>query len=494
MPDDELNPVVGIDLGTTFSAIAHWKKDHPEVYKFKNGETVPSVVHIQKSLEPLVGKFALKQLIMDPENTVEKAKRYMGDNSKEYQLRGGVYTPVDISAMILKWMAKDVADMFPSTSGFEFAGAIVTHPQYFKYPQIARTQEAAEQAGLPVIRLLSEPVAAALDYGFSQYHQMEKEISEKILIFDLGGGTFDVTVLEVINALNSTTFRVLSVGGDDMLGGTNFDEALVEWALKKGGVDLSTVQDERMRRSAMARLVENIIEVKCGLSSAEDWPIMAPNILPGEHLELDVSREQFNQILQPYCDRIRRIVSGTIASANLRAGELDRTIMIGGSSRIPIMRDIVHQETGAQPWANADPDLAVCRGAAFLAAMQDGRIDTNKEIIVEEATSHALGIKAAGDKFAVLIPANRPAPVEATKIFTTRSEAFTVTPYQGSGKKVTDDGVIELMPINVSGVQLDGTGQADVKITFKVNDQQMLFVKIEAPGVYEEGQVEVKPQ
>ena len=490
MPDDELNPVVGIDLGTTFSAIARWKKDRPEIYKFKNGETVPSVVHIQKSLEPLVGKFALKQLVMDPENTVENAKRYMGDSSKVYRLRGGEYTPVDISAIILEWMARDVANMFPSTSGFEFAGAIVTHPQYFKFPQIARTQEAAEQAGLPVIRLLSEPVAAALDYGFSQYHQMEREISEKILIFDLGGGTFDVTVLEILNELSSITFRVLSVGGDDMLGGTNFDEALVEWALKEGGIDFSTVQDERMRHSAMARLIENIIEVKCGLSAAENWPITAPNILPGEHLELDVSRDQFNEIIKPYCDRIRRIVSRTIASANLRGGEIDRTILVGGSSKIPVMRKIVQEETGAEPWANTDPDLAVCRGAAFLAAMEDGRIGSQKEIIIEEATSHALGIRAAGDKFSILIPANRTAPVEATKIFTTRSQTFSVTPYQGSGKKVTDEGVIELKTIPVSGVQLDTSGQADVKITFTVNDQQILFVKVEAPGVYEQRQLE----
>jgi molecular chaperone DnaK len=493
MPDNTLNPVVGIDLGTTFSAIARWADDRPEHYRLADGnDSLPSVVYIQEGGKPLVGKYARQKLIIDPENAVAKAKRFMGDDGKKFFLRGKEYSPVDISALILERIADDIKKKFPSTSGFEFAGAIVTHPQYFKYPQIARTQQAAEQAGLPVIRLLSEPVAAALDYGFTQYQRMDKEVSEKILVFDLGGGTFDVTVLHVINDLQRTTFRVLSVGGDDMLGGTNFDEKLAEWALKESGIDLDTVTDKAARDRSRAKLLEKAIEVKCGLSAMEDELMAVPSILPDKHMDLEVTREQFNEILKPYCDRIRRIVSSTIASANLRAGELDRTIMIGGSSRIPIMREIVREETGAEPWADADPDLAVCRGAAFLAAMEDGRVETNKEIVVEEATSHALGIRAAGDKFAVLIPANRPAPVEATKIFTTHSEGFTVTPYQGTGKKVTDDGVIELMPINVSGVQLDGSGQADVKITFKVNDQQMLFVKIEAPGVYEEGQVEVK--
>ncbi|MDA7928932.1 Hsp70 family protein [Mariniblastus sp.] len=490
MPDNELNPVVGIDLGTTFSCIARWAGDRPEVVKGPDGQdTLPSIVYIQDSGTPLVGRFARQRLIIDPPNAVEHAKRHMGDESKVYNLRGKDHTPVDISSMILNCLKEGYAKKFPGNSGFELAGVVITHPQYFKYPQIAQTQQAAENADLPVIRLLAEPVAAALDYGFTTYKDLDEEKVERILVFDLGGGTFDVTVLEVLNELNTLTFRVLSVGGDAMLGGTNFDDAFLDWSLKEAGIDLSSL-DPTARDRSMAKLVDAIIEAKIQLSSMDEVFLAVPNVLPNEHLDIEVARDQFNEIIEPFCSRVRRIVTSTIASANLRAGELDRTIMVGGSSRIPIMKQIVHEETGAEPWANADPDLAVCRGAALVAAMEDGRVDTKKELVIEEATSHALGVRAANDKFAILIPPNRPAPVQATKIFTVKSDNITVTLYQGKGKKVTEKDVIELKPIPITGVELGESGKADVKITFKVNEQQILFYKIEAPGVYEEGQVE----
>ena len=490
MPNNELNPVVGIDLGTTFSCIARWTGDRPEAYKLADGSvTLPSVVYIQDSGQPLVGKYARQRLIIDPPNAVEKAKRSMGDESKVYVLRGKEYTPVDISAMILERLKEDVEKKFPSSAGFDLAGAIVTHPHYFKYPQIARTEEAAQKAGLPVIRLLSEPVAAALDYGFSTYSKLNDEMSEKLMVFDLGGGTFDVTVLEVTNTMDAMTFKVLAVGGDDMLGGTNFDEDFLAWALEKESIDFSQV-DEAARDRSMAKLFEAIIEAKIQLSSLDEAYLAVPNILPGQHLDLEVTRKEFEEVIQPHCERIRRIVSGTLAKAHLRAGELNRSIMIGGSSRIPVMKQIVTEETETEPWANADPDLAVCRGAAFLAAMDDGRLDIRKEIVIEEATSHALGIRATGDKFAVLIPANRPAPVQSTKIFVTTSPNFQVIPYQGAGKLVTDEGVVELKPIPIRGVELNAEGTADVKVTFSVNEQQLLFVEVEAPGVYEQCQME----
>ncbi len=491
MPDNDLNPVIGIDLGTTFSCVARWTdSNRPEAYKLADGsETLPSIVYLQESMTPLVGKFARQRLIIDPPNAVQHIKRHMGEDDYTIELRGKKHSPVDVSAIILERLVEDVRKRYPKTSGFELAGAVITHPQYFKYPQIARTQEAAEQAELPVVRLLSEPVAAALDYGFSTYENLDEDREEKLLVFDLGGGTFDVTVLQVINTLNSLTFRVLSVGGDDMLGGTNFDDAFQEWALQEAGISFDGL-DQTARDRSMAKLVDAIIEAKIQLSSLDEVYLAVPNILPDQHLDMEVTRDQFDEIISNYCSRVRGIVSNTLSSANLRAGELDRTIMIGGSSRIPIMREIVQEETGAEPWNNADPDLAVCRGAAFLAAMDDGRVGTKKEIIIEEATAHALGVGAANDKFATLIPANRPAPVEATKIFTIRSSSFTVTPYQGSGKKITDEGVIELKPIPITGVELGADGKADVKVTFKVNDQQILFVKVEAPGVEEERQME----
>lgn len=492
MPDNQLNPVIGIDLGTTFSCVAYWDHDRAEPYRLSDGsQTLASIVYIQDGGKPLVGKFARQRLVIDPVNAVERAKRFMGEE-KSFCLRGKDYSPVDVSRMILERLKSDIQSKFPSNSGFDIAGAIITHPHYFKFPQIARTQEAAEAAGLPVIRLLSEPVAAALDYGFTAYRNLDEAKSEKLLIFDLGGGTFDVTVLRVTNSLNELKFEVMSVGGDDMLGGTNFDDDFMQWVLKDQGINLDEITDKENRLRSVAKISEAVIEAKIQLSSLEETFVSVPNVLPGKHLDCEVTRRQFNEIIAPHCARIRAIVQSTIAAAGLRSGDLDKCIMVGGSSYIPIMRTIVAEETGSEPWEATDPNMAVCRGAALLAAMSDGRITTNKEIVIEEVTSHALGLRAAGNQFAQLIPGNRRAPVQATKIFTTQSSSFEVVPYQGPSKRnaIIDEKYIQLKPIDITGVELDAKGSADVKVTFSVNEQQILFVKIEAPGVYEERQME----
>ncbi|MCE9563856.1 MAG: Hsp70 family protein [Planctomycetes bacterium] len=490
MPDDTLNPVVGIDLGTTYSSIARWDGERIDVYRMHDGqESIPSIVHIQDSGTPLVGEMARPRLMTDPSNTVEKAKRFIGDETKVYTLRGKPYTPVDISSLVLQRLKQDVEKRYPKTAGFDIAGAVITHPHYFKFPQIARTQEAAVKAGLPVLRLASEPVAAALDYGFTNYSRMEKTGSEKILVFDLGGGTFDVTVIEVINEATKLTFKVLATGGDDMLGGTNFDEALAQWALNAQGIKFDGLKPEAKSR-AVANLMEQVIKTKRELSSVDSSYLTVPNILPGQHMELEITRAQFNKILEPSCERIRRILSDTLTTARLRSGELNKSLMIGGSSLIPVMEDIVREETGVDPWADADRHLAVCRGAAFLAAMDDGRV-TKKEIVIEEVTAHALGVRAAGNVFSVMIPANRAAPVQATRIYTVKSSSFEVQPFQGHGRLVTEPTVTALKPISITGVRLGPNGDADVKITFSVNNQQILFVKIEAPGVSEQRQLEV---
>ncbi len=490
MPDNSLKPVLGIDLGTTFSCVARWADTRPEVYKLKDGnDVIASVVYIQDGGTPLVGNIAVRRRLVDPDNGVAKIKRHIGEEHK-VKLRGRDYTPVEISALILERIKADIAGMFPSNVGFEIAGAVVTHPQYFKYPQIARTQEAAEKAGLSVIRLISEPVAAALDYGLSQFEGLEKDCHEKILVFDLGGGTFDVTVVEVINTLNKLTFRVLSVGGDDMLGGTNFDEAFEEWTIRHEKLDTSRCEPGALKR-AMMQLNEQCVEAKKTLSFVDDALIGVPSFLPDRHIDVTVTRKQFEEeIIGKYCDRVRNIVADTLAGAKLRSGELNRVIMVGGSSRIPMMRRIVQEVTGVEPWANVNPDLAICRGAAFLAAMEDGRVNFKKELVIEEVTAHALGVRAADDRFSVLIKANRPAPATGTRVYTVHESEFTVTPYQGHGTKVTEPTFTALKPIHISGVQLDASGKADIQVKFTVNEQQLLFVKIDAPGVSEERQME----
>jgi molecular chaperone DnaK (HSP70) len=292
-----------------------------------------------------------------------------------------------------------------------------------------------------------------------------------------------------MNEATKLTFKVLATGGDDMLGGTNFDEALAQWALDTQRIKFDGITPEAKNR-AMATLMEQVIATKIQLSSIESTYLTVPNILPGQHMELEVTRNQFNEVLKPYCGKIRQILSNTMSAARVRTGELDRSLLIGGSSLIPIMEEIVRDETGVEAWADADRHLAVCRGAAFLAAMDDGRVP-KKEIYIEEVTAHALGVRAAGNKFSQMIAANHPAPVQATRIYTVDSPDFEVQPFQGHGKLVTEPTFIALKPIAISGVRLGPDGKADVKITFSVNNQQILFVKIEAPGVSEQRQMEV---
>ena len=513
MSDDEHSPVLGIDLGTTYSCIARWdgRREEPDVYTLGPGDrTLPSVAYYPEKGDILVGKLAKNRLLMDPENGVEKVKRHIGEEGFALDIRGQKRSPVDVSADILSKLVGDVRGKYP-TGKWEHAGAVVTHPYYFKYPQVANTEAAAKQAGINVFRLIPEPIAAALDYGLQEGRFKEDSSApETILIFDLGGGTFDVTVFRMTNEKDRLLFEVLSTGGDDRLGGTDFDEALVDHGLAEAGIDLCAV-DDSTRLKSLAKLNEAAINAKHELSAIESSFLLVPDVIPGQHLELEIERQQFEKILaeppEPgahwssptprgdFLERIRTIVDETVYKSGLKKGDIGRTIMIGGSSKMPVMGRIVKELTGAEPWATAEQDLAVARGAAIIAAMDDGRMESlagGKEIVIEVPTSHALGIRTAGGIFTKLIPENRKTPCDATQIFEKkgRQTVLNVEVFQGSGKNVTDSGVAKVGVVPITGLPADS--DFEIKVTFKVNIQQMVSVRVEWPGGFTEENLKLK--
>ncbi len=266
--NNDTNPVVGIDLGTTYSCIFKWNGKEPEIYVNKTGKRVtPSLVYYGEN-EKLVGEIALRRGGIDPENFVSKIKREMGNLSHRLNIRGNEYTPEDVSSEILKKLIDDVKLKYPKSAGFEIAGAVVTVPYYFKAPERTATLEAAKKAGLNVLGLINEPTAAALFCGWKEFKDKDESKPENILVFDLGGGTFDVTLFKVSNNKKTLIFEVLATGGDARLGGTDFDEAIMNYVLKEVGISLDSLE-KKEKLKALTTLNEHVIAAKHDLASVD---------------------------------------------------------------------------------------------------------------------------------------------------------------------------------------------------------------------------------
>lgn len=473
--DNEKKPALGIDLGTTYSAIARWTDKGPKVYQNPRREyTWASVVYKDdRSDKPLVGNTALKRALIDPENAVIGVKRMMDDASQKIRLRGQEYSPIEISAMILR----DVYEYAEKTTpGFDPSGVVVTVPYYFTALQCTNTSEAAQMAGLNVLGIIQEPVAAALAYGIHNEDTLQDEI---IMVFDLGGGTFDLTIFRFTNSNDKITFEVLATGGDDRLGGLDFDNALAEYIKDKAKLNFSGLTRENEMK-AKAALMEAAKEAKEILSFEEFTDIIKPNILPGQHIELELEREEFENCIAEYFNKMDTIMDSVIEKASLSRNDINRVIKVGGSSRIPKIDELLAQKIGPnKTYGDIDPDLCVAQGASIYAAFLDGRIDWAKEIDIKTATAHALGVEAADGKFSVLIPSNRQTPCEVTKIYTTDTdycEELDIDLYQGSSKLIKNNKRIGT--IHVAGLKKCPAGELDIQITFRINQQQSVSVTI----------------
>ena len=407
-----MGKVIGIDLGTTNSCVAVMEGGEPVVITNSEGNrTTPSVVGISKSGERLVGQVAKRQAITNSDNTVMSIKRHMGTNYK-VNLAGKEYTPQEISAMILQKLKADAE----SYLGEEVHDAVITVPAYFTDSQRQATKDAGKIAGLNVMRIINEPTAAALAYG------IDKGEDHTILVFDLGGGTFDVSILE----LGDGIFEVRATSGNNRLGGDDFDEKIIDWMIvefkKQTGIDLSG------DKTAMQRLKEAAEKAKHELSNVANSNINLPFITMNEngpqHLDLTLSRAKFDELTADLVEKTIGPTRQAMQDAGLTAKDIDKVILVGGSTRIPAVQNAIKNLIGKEPFKGINPDECVAIGAAIQGGVLVGEV---KDVVLLDVTPLSLGIETLGGVFTKIVERNTTIPVSRSQIFTTAANNQTST-------------------------------------------------------------------
>ncbi len=470
--------VVGIDLGTTNSVVAVMEGQTPTVIANSEGSrTTPSVVAFTKTGERLVGQLAKRQAVTNTDRTIKSIKRHMGSNFV-VKIDGKDYTPQEISAMILQKLVNDAS----SYLGERVTKAVITVPAYFNDAQRQATKDAGKIAGLDVLRIINEPTAAALAYG------LDKKGNETILVWDLGGGTFDVSILEVGDGV----FEVKSTNGDTHLGGDDYDERVVEWLVqefrKDQGIDLSG------DKQALQRLTEAAEKAKIELSTLTQTNINLPFITADQngpkHLDVNLTRADFEKMTADLTDRMVEPFRKAIADAKLDVSKLDEIVMVGGSTRMPVCQELVKKLTGKdQVNQSVNPDEVVAVGAAIQAGVLAGEV---RDVVLLDVTPLSLGLETLGGVFTKLIDRNTTIPTKKAQVFTTAEDGQTsvdIRVLQGEREMAGDNK--ELGRFRLEGIPAAPRGVPQVEVTFNIDANGIVNVGAKDLGTGKEQQITI---
>ena len=495
-----MSKILGIDLGTTNSAMAVMEGSEPEILVNAEGDrTTPSVEGFRKDGERVVGKAAKNQAVTNPENTVSSVKRFIGRSYDEtpeerktvsYKLQKGKdgravvdidgkdYTPEEISAMVLQKLKNDAEKQL----GSPVTQAVITVPAYFNDAQRQATKDAGKIAGLEVLRIINEPTAAALAYGLDKTNK-----DEKILVFDLGGGTFDVSILE----LGDGVFEVASTAGDNHLGGDDWDQRIIDWMADKfqaeNGIDL------RQDKMALQRLKEAAEKAKMELSSTTQANINLPFITADasgpKHLDYTLTRAEFERITKDLLDRVKKPVEQALKDAGLKTGDIDEVILVGGSTRMPAVQDLVKKLTGKEPNMSVNPDEVVAMGAAVQGGVLAGDVEG---ILLLDVTPLSLGVETMGGVMTKMIERNTTIPTRKTEIYSTASDNQTsveVHVLQGERQMASDNKT--LGKFQLTGIPAARRGVPQIEVTFDIDANGIVNVSAKDLGTGKQQQITI---